>query len=545
MSMKKRIEPTAEQRYEHYQRAKSIADMEKPHLSEAYRYVIPERNNFFDQSMHRKPEQEIFDSTAPSANIDFANNLQRLLMPPYTRWIEYNVGESIEDNENMSEEDKKQIKESVQKQTRALFRILDSSNFHHVINTVFQDMGVSTGVIIINERDDKNHPIQFQVAPMNNVVFDVGIDGELQNFWITRKLKAKQIMEYWPKAELNAELSNKVMNSPNEEFEFIEGCVYIYENEDSHKYLYYVQRMDGRTDILKEFRAFSPFHGFRLNVAPDEIYGRGPGRVFLPDIRMVNKLRESTARIIDYVAFPIFLRENSGVIDLQSTQNIQSGAVIDIETSLGSSRDPIRQLPIQINESLLEGSIESDRALIRSGFNSNPLPEVPTTPNQSATEVSIRQQEWTRRSSASIIRVINTLFTLVDKITQILRRRGDIKDIAYQDNMITFELGNKNIKLDYQSPILSIQKRDDMERFETYLNFILRYYTQAGIVAGVKIPESLKWSAEKLDVDQLLVNDFDEVQKRIGQMYNQAQQEQAAQFQPQVQSNQGENSQIL
>jgi len=519
-------EPSSKERYEQYESAKKRADVVNPYLDEAYRFVLPDKDDFFDESVPRQGELKIFDSTAVEANVDFANNLQRLLMPPYTEWFSYVSGEIIDDDPNLSDDEKQQVKQILQEQTKKVFRIIDDSNLSTTINMAFQDMGVSTGVLIINEGDDKN-PIQFVSVSMKEIVFDVGINGEMENFWFARKIKARKILRKWPKATLSDSLQNTIKTNPDTEVMVIEGAIFIYENSDDAKFLYYVQLEENKTDIFKEFRAFSPFIGFRLNVAPGEIYGRGPARNLLPKIRVLNKNFETKLRVADLMAFPILLRDNTGVLDLEATRKIEAGSVIDIEPSLGG-KDPIRQLPIQVNLQNLEISSDKMQDEIRTGFNANPLPPSPKTPNISATEINMREQQWLRKSSASIIRVIDSLFELVDKITRILRKKGILKDLTYKNGILTFEMGNKNIRLDYRSPILDLQKKDDIGAFEAYLQFLIQNFSEVAVAPSVKMTEIPIWAADKFNVDQKLINSPETVKQKLGEIAQAAQQQQDA-----------------
>ena len=524
--MTKPKEPSSKERYEQYESAKKRADVVNPYLDEAYRFVLPDKDDFFDESVPRQGELKIFDSTAVEANVDFANNLQRLLMPPYTEWFSYVSGEIIDDDPNLSDDEKQQVKQILQEQTKKVFRIIDDSNLSTTINMAFQDMGVSTGVLIINEGDDKN-PIQFVSVSMKEIVFDVGINGEMENFWFARKIKARKILRKWPKATLSDSLQNTIKTNPDTEVMVIEGAIFIYENSDDAKFLYYVQLEENKTDIFKEFRAFSPFIGFRLNVAPGEIYGRGPARNLLPKIRVLNKNFETKLRVADLMAFPILLRDNTGVLDLEATRKIEAGSVIDIEPSLGG-KDPIRQLPIQVNLQNLEISSDKMQDEIRTGFNANPLPPSPKTPNISATEINMREQQWLRKSSASIIRVIDSLFELVDKITRILRKKGILKDLTYKNGILTFEMGNKNIRLDYRSPILDLQKKDDIGAFEAYLQFLIQNFSEVAVAPSVKMTEIPIWAADKFNVDQKLINSPETVKQKLGEIAQTAQQQQDA-----------------
>jgi hypothetical protein len=491
------------ERYRRFETARSRILLWESLLSDAYKYAIPNKRDFETVSPGNSKFNDIFDSTAVLGVNAFANNIQSILMPPFRRWAKLVPGSAIQEN------NKEAVQLQLQEINHIFFKYLDQSNFAQSINESLQDLAIGTGILLFNEGPREN-PFQFTSIPMSRVAFEEGAHNELENFWRWTQVPLRQIKRLWPMAQLTPTLEKQLANSPDMTIEIIEGTILYPENSDNSKYFYYVMESHTKTDLYTEFREFSPWIGFRFSKAPGEIVGRGPVLTALPDIRTVNKMREFMLRSAKLQAFPVYLAASTSVIN-PFNLNIEPGAIIPIEPQFVGS-NPISPLPTSGNVQIGLTEIQALQASIREILFANPLPPM-SSPTQTATEISIRQQNWIRESGASFGRLTVELLEPIMKTgLTILRKKGLIQDI---------KIDGKEIALQYESPLLEIQSQEDVQRAQQWLQLMQSLYGQAAILA-FKPEEFPYWAAEKMNVDLKLLpssdvisNVLNELQERV------------------------------
>lgn len=516
MSKGKFVE-SPQKRFERYNNAQSRMDLWRGLLENAYRLTIPNREDFLvrDNIPGRVKADEIFDATGLLGVQAFANNMQTILMPPFRRWAKLIPGEEIPDNR------KQEVEEQLQSINQILFRFIDQSNFAQVINESLQDLSVGTGVLIINEGTNQQ-PFDFLAVPISHVAFEAGAKNQLENFWRRLEVPARQIKRLWPNANLSSKMSLTVQNSPEVKVCLIEGTIFYPENEEGSQYYYYVQEEGSKTDIITEFRPFSPWIGFRFGVSPGEIVGRGPVLTALPSIRVLNKMVEYMIRAAKFRAYPAYMAHSTSVVNPYNMV-VEPGSIIPVDSSMGT---PIQPLAVGGDPQFAALEINELQAMVRQILFADPLPPNPV-PNQTATEISIRQQNWIRQSGASFGRLtVELLDPLVKKCLEVLTRKGLIPSI---------KVDGKQVSIQYESPLLDIQSQEDVQRVQQWLQNLQITYGQFSVLAleAAKYPA---WLAEKMSVDLKLVQSpatvasaFQALQADIkAQLTQQQQQAQAA-----------------
>ncbi len=502
-------------RHDRYEKAQSRMLQWESILEDAYRYSVPNKSEFHTVTEGETKVNYIFDSTAILGTQSFASNLQSILMPPFRRWAKLIPGEEVTENQKQS------VEKELQGINNILFRFLDQSNFALSVNESLQDLAIGTGILIFNEGPTEN-PFQFTSIPISRVAFEEGANNELENFWRRLEIPVRQLQRLWPTAKLTPSLQRQLESAPETTVEIVEGTILYPQNEEDSRYFYYISDSTTKTDLFSEFREFTPWIGFRFSKAPGEIVGRGPVLTALPDIRTVNKMREYVLRAAKFQAFPVYIAASTSVLNPYNLV-IEPGSIIPIEAQFAGS-NPIAPLPTAGNVQIAFAEIQALQATIREILFADPLP--PTqTPTQSATEISIRQQNWIRKSGSSFGRLtVELLAPIIKTALTILRRKGLIGDI---------KVDGKRISLQYESPLLDIQSQEDVQRAQEWLQIMQATYGQFAILA-FQPAEYPAWAAEKMNVDLKLVkspaqigDDFNALQQRIEEQVK-------AQQQPQV-----------
>lgn len=530
MPEKKIILETAQQRYKRYQKAKERMDLWLNLFQTAYKYAIPDRNDFFKQNIGTNRMNDVFDSTAITAVQDYANNIQSILTPAYTRWAKLVPGDLIDKTQQLTSNELEEAEKILEKYTETLFTHLNASNFSLKANESLQDLSVSTGVMILNEgTDDK--PFQFLSVPLSQVAVSEDENGILRNFWRNWKLAVRLVPLKWPQIKLDESLTSLIASNPEEKVELIEGCINYSQNPEDKQYYYYVQRVQsGVKDLYTDWREFNPFTGFRTSVSPGEVLGRGPTLQVLPDIKKLNKFEELGLRGASMRAFPITLLESNAVINPHNF-NLNAGDTVIVEPS-PSGKDPIRPMQVGGDVNFAQEYREYLVNVIKTAYSTDPLGPPEKTVNQTATQTQIRQSNWTRKNAAATSRLTSEwLNEILNKCIIILRKKNILQDLVINGKTIELKFDNKLIGIDYQSPLLDVQNQEDAQKLEAHIGFIGQNFGPTGITATYDLKAIPGYMADKMGVPKHLLNNSDVIQKNLDNLAAQAKQAAAAQAQ--------------
>ncbi len=520
---------TPEQLFKRYTRARNRMNQQQKKLQDAYDYSLPNRANFNRTEVGEQRNIRIFDETAPNGLIQLANDVQSILMPPYQRWAKLIPGSEV------PEAQQKPIQEQLEKVTEIFFRHLEQSNFYQVSAESFTDMGISTGLMVFEEGTDDN-PFVFRSAPISEVAFEEGRRGKLQNFWRQFKDPLRQVMLMWPNIELPSNLKTQLKNDPDEKVELIEGLVLVPgKTELEDEFQYYIQDMESHSLLVNEKRLWQPWMGFRMAKTTNEVIGYGPILRVLPAIRSVNKMQEWDLRAFKFAALGVFMVENSGVIN-PFNLTIEPGSTIPVEPSV-SGKDPIRPLQGGQDPRISLEKIQAKQAVINQALFSQPLPPQ-TKSGVSATEISIRMQNWVRQNSAAFGRI--TVELIEPTITigiNILVKKGLI-DIPQ------LKIDRKRVDIKYESPLIAIQDQQDLQSVKESIELIQATYGEQGVAVAFKQGKLNEYINRKAGIPAELVNSDVEIEKILDGIQKQQQLQQEAQQQTQLPPGQVQQPQL-
>lgn len=499
-------------RYKRYMQAVEKYDLVSQRLEEIYRYFAPSRVSQWSlRSTDKSAGQNIninYDSTPQEALLSYANNVQAALMPPYKQWHSLDIGDRL-DIMVKNDDLKQQIRKQLQEINDRLFDELNQSNYYLATNEAFIDMGISTGIVFI---DVNCKTFNFKSVPLNAVVFDESsATGTLDNFWYMHKTKAREILEVWPDAKLTAELERKKTGSPDEELFFIEGCIYYPDEKGTNKYLYYVQYNDGGKepfDIYSKWLSFNPYTGFRGYKTSGETWGRGKADTMLSHAKLLQKLVEFQIKSAKFAAYPVLGMVGSPTFN-PNTLKFNPGSIINMP-------QPNALQPLNFGGKLqyTEEYIQIIQRQIMESFFSNPLGNVATTKDRTASEMQIRQQQWMQQNAVSMGRLENECIRpILHKCLIVLREKGLIRDITINDEQLNIGLPSDLYKFKFESPLIGFQASSDMQQMDNYIQRIMNLYGPTGLQLfdNVELPI---WYAEKSDIPVKLIKN----KSQIGQV---------------------------
>ena len=517
--------------YARYTQAKANSDLWLNMNQQAYQLTMPNRAEFAIH--HWTPgsprTSHVYDSTAIVGLNKFAANLQNLLMPSGRHWCHFKPGHMIMDGK--TNVDIREATIQCDKWEDIFFEQLNKSNFQNCMFQAIKEMGISTGVMLLNE-GTYDDPLRFKSIPLHQVSLEPGHTDQIENVFRKFKTPARLVQETWPKATLNEAIKRQCESDGSSEVELIEGTVYMPEVKGKNKYCYFVLDEASNSFILEEYRDYSPWIVFRWNVYAGEIFGRGPIIDLLPFIKDLNRMAEFDLRAASYNSNPIFMVASGSKLNPYTTR-IEPGALIPVQPN-GVSQNPIQQLVIQGNPNYSQLVRSELVNAVNLSLNINPI--VPEgSGNKTATEVNIQNAEWMRENQAMTSRFERECnHPVVRKVWRVLNKFGYVKPFEIDDKMITVE---------YDTPVKDAENLLEIQRLvqtSEYINQILGpQYGEMGVMYGLDIEKIPGEVARKMGINEdLLRSSLAQAQMKqaiAGQMQGGAQN--AQQQQPQQAAN--------
>lgn len=455
-----------------FKKSESRKDNFKELYREAQEYCAPHRETFDDQveitpGQQKDGRGKVFDSTAIDAVQKFASNLQSSLVPPMQEWIDLKPGRRLKDNKNLAE--------ALAKVQDVMFDAIHNSNFDIQVAESFQDLAIGTGALLVL-KGDENKPLRFLSVPLDQLVLEEGPYGRPDAAYRRWRIEARNIEKTWPDAQLSKELKEKIKEKPDDKIRVIEAIVpeevEITSASGKQKldgYKYYVITEDPRHMIVERNMRTSPWVIFRWSTLSGETYGRGPALIALPDIKTINKTKELLLKSASISIFGMWTGVDDGTMNLNNIK-FSPGTVIPVSSNEGSARGPtLAPLNPPGDPNLAQLIIENLRGQINNMLFADPLGPI-DLPVKSATEMSLRQQELSKRIGAAYGRLqFELLQPLINRVLDILDDLGliDLGDFRVDGNVIAIE---------HTSPLARAQKEEEAMQLVRFMETIAGFY---------------------------------------------------------------------
>jgi len=455
-------------------------------LQQAYQYALPQREEFYqNQREGQKKNQEVYDSTATNGLQTYASRMQARLMPPWRKWAKLAPGQEI------SEEDKDEVKEGLEKATNVLFTAFNHSALGTQTHEAMLESGISTGALLFQEGDDEQ-PFDIVAIPMSQLVPEEGPDGTIETVFREWDVPARLILRKWPDAKIPPSIENDLKSKPDAKHKIIEGTIY---NSETKKYDYKVMIKKGMELIVEREDDVSPWIVFRTSVMPGEILGRGPILQVLPTILTANKVVEFTLRRAAIDIAGIYTHVSDGAINPYTIQLVPNSL---IPVSSNNNENPtLRRLDTGNGIDVSQIILADLRKDINDALFSNQLGPV-ESPVKSAAEMSIRQQELIEISGSTFGRLQTELLEKVVKIgVYILQKKGKIPK---------FKVDGKEVTLRYESPLARAQDAEEIQNLQRWVEMSGALGPQV-FMLGAKVEDLPAKFGELLGVPESLIRE--------------------------------------
>ena len=487
------------------------------YLEEVYRYAMPNRNTFTEFSPGQKKDNQIFDSTAVVATNGFVSRIQTLMVKPWAKWFLFEVGQNIPESE------RKKLNTELEKISNIVFEEINYSNFAEQISSAFFDLAASTGILMVREDERLNaqSSLVFECIPLADVMLDQASDGDIKTVFREIKIPVSQIPYKWKQAKLTQELNDMIEQNPDELVELIEGV--CYQEEKGNYNFILMLKSDEKEFLIDQEIDESPYIVFREFVVPGETYGRGRLMNVLGDIKSANKIMEYSLASAAMSIAGVYTAVNDGIFNV-NTARFAPGAVIPVSSN--GQNPTLAPLSNPSNLDVAQFNLQELRRNINNVLLSMPLGNIEEIKGRSATEMSLRQNDFLQQSAAGFNRLQTELLNkIVIKVTHILKKLGKIDPI---------EINGKEIKVKFKSPVSQLQGNEELQKMQQFVEFMraLPESVSNVLVNFEKIPQDV---LDHLDLPEKYIRGESEVKKILQQQAMMMQQQMmAGQGQPQM-----------
>jgi len=419
-------------------------------------FVLPNRGDFITKrSPGTTRQRRLFDSTAIQANNFLASTLHGGLTNPSVKWFSL-----ISANTNINAVH--EVKQYLDTASNILFEIFNNpdTNFQSQNHELFLDL-LAYGTACMYVDWVKDRGMRFKAIHLSEIYIAEDMTGHIDTVFREFEFTARQAAQFWGKNSLSLEIQKSLLEEPDKKFTFIH-CVKP--NEDFEPGSMKVTKLpfasiylerDSRHLVEKRGYHEMPYLVPRWNKLVGETYGQSPAWNALPDIRMVNKIAETTIKAYELsVNPPIMMADDGVMLPLQTRPGGVNFGAIDPVTL----RPRMQPFNSGADPRAGENAEEQKRKAIRDAYFIDPLLN-DTRKNMTATEVLQRQEEKLRLIGPQIGRIQSEyLSPLIIRVYGIAQREGLLPQL---DDQLADIVESGGLEIEYTAPLARTQRSQE------------------------------------------------------------------------------------
>jgi len=278
------------------------------HYQELADYILPRKNTITDKKTEgQKRTFQILDNTGIQSNELLAGALHSLLTNPNGQWFELTTG-------NFEVDNSPGVLPWLQRTARDMHNVLNNSNFQTEVHEMYIDLPCfGTGCMQVEE--DAVDVVRFTTRFIADYYIAENHLGFIDEIYLEWKWNAAQIVAEYGEKNCPKKVLDAYKNGDETKF-CVVHAVYPARNEEPEAkgFLSYHLLPDCDHIVSRgKFRSF-PFMVPRWTKAAGEIYGRSPGMVALPELKVLNKMTETMLIGAQKIVDPPVQMEDDGVI---------------------------------------------------------------------------------------------------------------------------------------------------------------------------------------------------------------------------------------
>lgn len=367
------------------------------HWEEIAERILPRHMGFLgDRTKGEKKTQKVFDSKPMIALDRFSAVMDSMMTPRQTMWhgLRATNPELNKDNE---------VRSWFYQVNQILYdaRYSPKANFSGQNSERWISMGAfGTGVLFVDFEPGVG--LRYKNINLRDVYFLENHQGIIDTVFRKFKYTARQAKQKWGEDNLPERILKALENPKDAEKEF--DFVHVVMPRDD----YDSSRADARGKpwaslyiAVEDKQLVTPAGGYtsfpysisRYVTAPDEVYGRGPAMMALPDIKMLNEMSKTDIRAVHKLIDPPLLLHDDGIMGNGGMSvNLTPGG-LNFGGVNRDGRQMIQPLQTGARVDINEQKMEQRRQSIDDAFLVTLFQILVETPRMTATEALIRSQE--------------------------------------------------------------------------------------------------------------------------------------------------------
>jgi hypothetical protein len=416
------------------------------HWQELADFMLPRKADITKKrTQGDKRTDLIFDGTAIHAVELLASSLHGMLTSPSTPWFSMRYRSPALQRDDAANEWLELCMDQ-------MYQHFNRSNFQQEIHELYYDLVVfGTGAFYVSAEEDG---LRFACRHVAEICISEDPDGRVDTVYRKFKLSARAIAMQFPKANLPRSVAKDLEDDPYKEHEVIHAVFPRAEAKGKlakQKPVASVYYLADKRELLSEggFDEF-PFMCPRFVKDSVSTYGRSPAMTALPDVKMLNKMSETTIKAAQkQIDPPLMVPDDGFMMPVRTTP----GA---LNFYRSGTRDRLEPLNIGANNPLGLNMEEQRRNAIRQAFYVDQL-LLGQGANMTATEVLQRNEEKMRLLGPVLGRLqAELLQPLISRSFALLLRAGLLPAPPE-------ELQGQDIDIEYVSPLAKAQKLTDLQ----------------------------------------------------------------------------------
>lgn len=497
--------------------AKRRRSQVKSLLEECYKYVLPldERRTPFEATKDlAESVDEMYDATASSTAQDLASDVLNELWPADAKPYKLELGHDSGVDPALRERINKDLAARADAQIAAINSSggAEGQDWYSATHEALLDWTIAQGFIAPHMGSGTLCDVWFEHLPLNSVV-TLRTNGQTSVLFRESKLRRDEILQRWPGIKLRSELKSWASLPSEDECEVTEGVVrdWTDPNVEAWRTQVKVKGLNGFIhDVVEAGPGSKPFIDFAFMVANGETLGRGPVRLALPHIRVINAVTEMYLDELDMKLGGIWGYEAGSF----NPEQIEFKPRMIIPYEPGTKG--IQRLDAQRTDGDFKNAVLMIQAAIRDvmyGFDLGPLNQTP----RSATEVMERKSAGARRKSGPHHRLLAGLVTQTAQFVDwALVRRNKLPPLS-ELGIVDGKINGRSVVVKPAGPMTQSQQLDEVLRFDRLLEIIQARFGPAAVLAAVPISEAAPWLREKMGVDPRVIRPAGDI-SRVEQM---------------------------
>ena len=450
--------------------ARTVWESHWQELAERFR---PHRADFTaQQTAGAKRTEDSFDSTPLLAVRGLATAIDFILKPKTSNWLSLRAADK-----ELNEDDA--VKGWLERSERQIWTAIYSpgAKFIERTNEVDNDLVTfGTGLLFIGEKIGEGE-LLFRSLRLANTYIAENAKGDIDTVFRTFKYTARQAVQAFGRKVLGEKVLEALNDDqPDKEFRFLHAVFPRREREPGH--------LDNRNMPFASFVVEiasehvieeSGFHEFpyavpRWDTSTEEVYGRSPGMLALPDAKTLNRMGRTMLRTGEKIADPPLLAPDDGVI---GPPRLFPGGITYYDATLfrRGGGVPIQPLQTGANLPITLEMQERTRDQIWTAFFRNVL-QLPVPGKQmTATEILERRQEFLRVIGPTFIRLeTGYIAPIAERVFNILLRGGVFDEPPER-------LRGRRVKFEYASVVQKAQKQIDVAAAAATIDILAPFAT--------------------------------------------------------------------